>query len=64
MFVCWFLSCFESKVDSGVTFTRETELLEYGVTLDGVSEFELGVTPDYEFDGVTDYEFDYERLCP
>ena len=45
---------FESKLESGVTFVRETELDEYGVTLDGVSEFELGVTPDCEFD--------YERL--
>ena len=62
MFVYSFLPCFVSKVDSGVTFVRETELREYGVTLDGVSEFELGVTPDYEFEGVTDCEFDYERL--
>ena len=45
---------FESKLESGVTFVRETELDEYGVTLEGVSEFEFGVT--------LDSEFDYERL--
>ena len=58
------MSCFESKLDSGVTFVREIELDEYGVTLDGVIELEPGVTPDCELLGVTDCEFDYERLCP